>query len=280
VSVWEAPAKVNLSLEVGPREVTGLHPLRSFVLCVDWTDVLHFEESDEDHLQIFGADLPDDGENLIWRAVSAIRPGNRPQLAITLEKSIAIAAGLGGGSSDAAATLAAVADLVGRDEDAIGTAAVKVGADVALFLRGGLQRMEGHGELLIREKTLPDFFLAIAVPPFEMETARVYERWDELDAPRGPEVEGRRLPPSLRPLGPLRNDLTPAAISLQPELADFIAELSNAWEQPAMMSGSGPALFGLFPDLSEAVGAAASSPTSCRHRKGAGPRPNGVQRVD
>lgn len=280
MSVWEAPAKVNLSLEVGPREATGLHPLRSLVLCVDWTDVLHFEESDEDHLQIVGADLPDDGENLIWAAVSAIRPGDRPQLRITLEKSIAIAAGLGGGSSDAAATLAAVADLMGRDEEAIRTAAVKVGADVALFFGGGLQWMEGNGQRLTREKTLPDFFIAIAVPPFEMETARVYERWDELDQPRGPEVEGRRLPPSLRSLGPLRNDLTPAAINLQPELADFIAELSNTWEQPAMMSGSGPALFALFPDLSEATGAAASAPASCRHRKAASPRPSGVERLE
>ncbi|HJQ96530.1 MAG TPA: hypothetical protein VJ935_12590 [Acidimicrobiia bacterium] len=280
MSVWEAPAKVNLSLEVGPREATGLHPLHSLVLCVDWTDVLHFEESDEDHLQIVGADLPDDGENLIWAAVSAIRPGDRPQLRITLEKSIAIAAGLGGGSSDAAATLAAVADLMGRDEEAIRTAAAEVGADVALFLRGGLQWMEGNGERLTREKTLPDFFMAIAVPPFEMETARVYERWDELDQPRGPEVEGRRLPPSLRSQGPLRNDLTPAAISLQPELADFMAELTNTWEQPAMMSGSGPALFALFPDLSEATDAAVSAPASCRHRIAATPRSSGVERLE
>ena len=280
MSVWAAPAKVNLSLEVGPREVTGLHPLRSLVLCVDWTDVLRFEESDEDHLQILGADLPDDGENLIWRAVSAIRPGLRPQLAISLEKSIAIAAGLGGGSSDAAATLAAVADLVGRDDDEIRTAAATVGADVALFLRGGLQWMEGNGERLTREKALPDFFVAIAVPPWEMETARVYERWDELDEPRGPEVEGRLLPPSLRQLGPLRNDLTPAAFDLEPELVDFAAELSKGWEQRAMMSGSGPAFFGLFPDLSEATGAADSAPASCRHRKAVSPRRIGVDRLE
>ncbi|MGH8958073.1 MAG: 4-(cytidine 5'-diphospho)-2-C-methyl-D-erythritol kinase [Acidimicrobiia bacterium] len=280
MSVWEAPAKVNLGLEVGPREATGLHPLRSLVLCVDWTDVLHFDESDEDHLQISGADLPDDGENLVWKAVAAIRQGNRPQLQITLEKSIAIAAGLGGGSSDAAASLAAVADLMGRGEDAIRAAALEVGADVSLFLRGGLQLMEGYGEHLTKEKTFPDFSVAIAVPPFELETSRVYTRWDELDQPRGREVEGRRLPPSLRLFGPLRNDLTPAAIDLQPELADFIVELSSTWEQPVMMSGSGPALFGLFPDASEATDAAASAPASCRHRAAASPRSNGVERID
>ncbi|MGH8924387.1 MAG: 4-(cytidine 5'-diphospho)-2-C-methyl-D-erythritol kinase [Acidimicrobiia bacterium] len=279
MSVWEAPAKVNLGLEVGPREASGLHPLRSLVLCVDWTDVLRFDESDEDHLQISGADLPDDGENLIWKAVSAIRGGNRPQLDITLEKSIAVAGGLGGGSSDAAATLAAVADLTGRDEEAVLSAAYEVGSDVALFLRGGLQRMEGFGERLTREKAIPDFSVAIAVPPFELSTARVYERWDSLAAPHGPEIDGRRLPPSLRLLGPLRNDLTPAAIDLQPELADFMVELSNTWEQPVMMSGSGPALFGLFPDLSEAEDAAAAPP-ACRHRQAASPRSNGVERID
>ncbi|HJU52587.1 MAG TPA: 4-diphosphocytidyl-2C-methyl-D-erythritol kinase [Acidimicrobiia bacterium] len=280
MSVWEAPAKVNLSLELGPRQATGLHPLRSLVLCIDWNDVLHFEESDEDHLQVVGADLPDDGENLVWKAVSAIRRGSRPQLSIRLEKSIAVAAGLGGGSSDAAATLSAVADLTGRDSEAIRSAAVEVGADVALFLTGGLQWMEGYGDRLTRAKAIPDFALAVAVPPFELETARVYERWDYLDDPRGLEIEARRLPPSLRPLGPLRNDLTPAAIDLQPELADFIAELSGTWEQPVLMSGSGPALFGLFPDLGEAADAAAAVPSSYRQRHAAGPRANGVERID
>lgn len=280
MSVWEAPAKINLSLEVGPRGATGLHPLRSLVLCIGWTDVLHFEESDEDHLQVVGADLPDDGENLVWKAVAAIRRGSRPQLHIRLEKSIPVAAGLGGGSSDAAATLAALADLTGRDDEAMRSAAVEVGADVALFLTGGLQRMEGYGEHLTREKATPDFAVAVAVPPFELETSRVYERWDSLDEPTGPEVEGRRLPPSLRLLGPLRNDLTPAAVDLQPELADFIAELSGTWEQPVLMSGSGPALFGLFADLDEATGAAAAVPSAYRQRQAAAPRSNGVERID
>jgi 4-diphosphocytidyl-2-C-methyl-D-erythritol kinase len=280
MSVWEAPAKVNLSLEVGPRDSTGLHPLRSLVLCIDWTDLLFFEESDEDYLQVVGADLPDDGENLVWKAVSALRRGNRPQLAIRLEKSIAVAAGLGGGSSDAAATLAAVADLTSRDEEAIRSAAIQLGADVALFLKGGLQRMEGHGERLTREKAIPDWAVALAVPPFELETARVYERWDSLDEPAGSEVEGRRLPPSLRLLGPLRNDLIPAAIDLQPELADYMSELSRTWEQPVLMSGSGPALFGLFPDLSEATDAADAAPSAYRVRRAAVPRSIGVARID
>ncbi|HEY7582999.1 MAG TPA: hypothetical protein VIB78_05200 [Acidimicrobiia bacterium] len=280
MSVWEAPAKVNLSLEVGPREATGLHPVRSLVLCIDWSDILHFEEADEDNLQVVGADLPDDGKNLIWKAVSVLRQGSRPQLAVRLEKAIAVAAGLGGGSSDAAATLAALADLTSRDDEAIRSAAIEVGADVALFLRGGLQRMEGYGERLTREKAIPDFAVAVAVPPFELETAQVYERWDSVGEPSGAELEGRRLPPSLRLLGPLRNDLTSAAIDLQPELADYIAELSGTWEQPVLMSGSGPALFGLFPDLSEASDAAAAVPSTYRQRQAAVPRSNGVERIE
>lgn len=280
MSVWEAPAKVNLSLEVGPRDATGLHPLRSLVLCLDWCDRLRIEETEEDRLQVVGADLPDDGENLVWKAVSAIRKGNRPQLDIVLEKSIPVAAGLGGGSSDAAATLAAVADLTGQSDDAIRTAAVQVGADVALFLRGGLQRMEGYGERVERVRTDPEFSVAVAVPPFELNTAEVYDRWDRLDGPLGSELDGRALPPTLRALGPLRNDLTPAATDLYPGLSDFISDLSNRWEQPVMMSGSGPALFGLFPDLSEAGDAAASVPPDCRQRQAARPRQNGVVRID
>ncbi len=97
MSVWEAPAKVNLSLEVGPRDESGKHQLRSLVQCLEWFDRLTFEEDDEDRLIIDGADLPDDGENLVWKAIQELRQGHLPQLVIRLEKKIPVAAGLGGG---------------------------------------------------------------------------------------------------------------------------------------------------------------------------------------
>ena len=71
--IWEAPSKVNLSLEVRSRTRDGMHPLRSLVQAIEWCDALEFEEDDQDHLEITGAELPDDGDNLIWKALTGLR---------------------------------------------------------------------------------------------------------------------------------------------------------------------------------------------------------------
>jgi 4-diphosphocytidyl-2-C-methyl-D-erythritol kinase len=249
-------------------------------MAVDWCDLLRFEEADEDELVITGnADLPDGGENLIWRAIGTKRkPDGRPQLRIELEKTIAVGAGLGGGSSNGAAALAAWADLTGTTTS--NADAAQVGADVAFFLQGGLQWMGGFGEQLTREKTRPELALAIVVPPFELATVDVYKKWDELGEPKAQSLDGRQLPPSLRSLGPFRNDLTPAAIALRPELGDFLDDLRQRWGQPPLMTGSGPALFGWFFDQSEAESAATAAPSAARSVRAARPRWSGVERVD
>ncbi len=279
MSVWESPAKVNLSLEVGPPESNGYHPLRSLVMCVDWYDLIRFEEADEDQLVITGADLPEDGENLIWKAIGTQRkPGGRPQLHIELEKSIAVAAGLGGGSSNAATALAAWADLSGAEPEV--EAAQRVGADVSFFLQGGFQRMEGFGERLTKLRERPEIAMAIVVPPFEMPTADVYRAWDRAGEPKGQSLDGRQLPPPLRNFGPLRNDLLPAALLLKPELGDFIDDLRERWGQPIVMSGSGPALFSWFGDIAEAESAIAAAPSEARSRMATRPRWYGVDRIE
>ena len=279
MSVWESPAKVNLSLEVGPLAANGYHPVRSLAMSLDWCDLIRFEEADEDELVISGADLPDGGENLIWKAIGTKRkPDGRPQLHIELEKSIAVSAGLGGGSSNAATTLAAWADMTGGEaslEEAAG-----IGADVAFFLKGGLQWMEGYGERLTNSKVRPELAVAVVVPPFELATREVYERWDRLGEPKGPSLDGRQLPPSLRALGPFRNDLTPAAVDLRPELGDFIEDLRQRWGQPVMMTGSGPALFTWLSDVGEAESAIDAAPRESRSVRAAHLRPIGVDRIE
>lgn len=112
---WEAPAKINLSLEVEKPDDTGFHPIRSLVQAIDWCDRLVFEVAElEDRLTVVGAELPEGNGNLVWKAVAAfIDESDRPPLQITLDKRIPVAAGLGGGSSDAAAALSAIAHLCG-----------------------------------------------------------------------------------------------------------------------------------------------------------------------
>ena len=279
---WEAPAKINLDLRVRAADSTGRHPLRSLVQTVEWFDVLDVEPGDEDHLEIVGlaadAGIPDGGENLVWKAVEALQLDSRPPLFVHLDKQVAAAAGLGGGSSDAAAMLEAVADLLGLPHETVAGAAPQVGFDVPLFLTGGTVVLEGYGERVTPVATLAGFAVAIAVPPFEIATADAYRRWDLLDGPVGAEMPSVALPPTLRPEGPFRNDLTPAALAVRPELADWMSELSQRWGRTVMMSGSGPACFAYFLDEDEAHSAAgevgehrAAVAASLRPR-GVGPR--------
>jgi 4-diphosphocytidyl-2-C-methyl-D-erythritol kinase len=277
--VYFAPAKVNFSLLVAAADSTGYHPLRSLTQALDWGDTVEFDSHDEDMLEVVGDDLATDGSNLIWKAVASL-PGPRPRLSIRLTKRTPLAAGLGGGSSDAAAALRAMQELCRLDDEAVFAAAPRVGADVTFFLVGGTAWMEGYGERITRLDPLMGFSIAIVVPPFELPTPDVYRRWDQLGGPEGDEISGRRLPPALRELGPIRNDLTPAAVALRPELGDWIRDLSELWERPVALSGSGPSVFAWFSDEEEARAAVSEAPDDARCAVAASPSGDGAVRVD
>ncbi|MFP3916136.1 MAG: 4-(cytidine 5'-diphospho)-2-C-methyl-D-erythritol kinase, partial [Actinomycetota bacterium] len=151
-------------------------------------------------------------------------------------------------------------------------------SDVPYFLTGGTAWMEGHGEILTSLPPLEGFAVGVAVPPFEMSTALVYRRWDEMDGPVGQEFSPRHVPPALRAHGELRNDLTPAACNLRPELGDWMEELSTLWERPVFMSGSGPASFAYFLDHDEAE-AAVGEVITRRAATATVPRSWGVSRL-
>lgn len=148
----KAPAKVNLSFEVIGRRDDGFHEVRTVLQAVDLADVVEIEESDELSLTVepVGA-VPAEG-NLVMRAAVALREasGTSAGAAITLRKRIPVAAGLGGGSSDAAATLLGLRRLWGvdRDKSAVYRIAASLGADVPFFLRGGTAIGSGKGDAL------------------------------------------------------------------------------------------------------------------------------------
>lgn len=257
MTVIRAFAKVNLSLQVRPVDRSGLHELRSLAQSIDLFDLVEVDRAEEDAFEVDAVDaVPSDESNLAWRAAEAVRGSSRAPLRVGLTKRIPVAAGLGGGSADAAAALVATGGLLGARRESLVSLAPDLGSDVPFCLMGGRLWIEGHGERLGEALMSTDFALAIAVPPFEMPTAAVYRRWDEMDGPRGPEVDGRDLPPSLREHGPLANDLAPAAMDLRPELADWISDLTQTWGRPVAMSGSGPSVFAFFADLEEAEHAA------------------------
>ena len=276
MTVYESPAKLNLALHVETPRADGMHPLESLVQTIDWLDLLEVEESDEDNLVIEGADL-DPEDNLVSRSLRAIRGrGFVPPLDIRLNKQIPIGAGLGGGSSNAAATLLAAVEIGKIPRSVADEVAPTIGADVALFLTGGTLLMTGIGDQIESLRPLAGFAVAVAVPPSEMSSADVYQRWDSMEGPEGETIPPRLLPPALRDGIPLRNDLTPAAFDLEPSLADFMADLRIRWGGPVLMTGSGSGCFGLFPDPDEAADAAGSVEDLCRAVAGARLRPSGA----
>jgi 4-diphosphocytidyl-2-C-methyl-D-erythritol kinase len=279
VTTYEAPAKLNLSLLVSSPRSDGFHPLESLVQTVAWCDHLTIEEGEgEDALEIVGREI-DAGENLVLEALEAARArGSVPPLSLLLEKRLPIAAGLGGGSSDAAAALRAAVELGGLSASLAIEAASVVGADVALFLTGGSLLMTGVGEKISAVEPLSGFSVAIAVPNFALSTADVYKRWDKMEGPRSEAVATTSLPPQLRGGMPIRNDLLPAALDLQPRLGDFIADLREMWGMTVSMTGSGSACFGYFGSVGEAEDAAASVINFCDTAMGVELRALGVAR--
>ena len=277
MTTYEAPAKLNLSLLVSPPRPDGYHPLESLVQTIEWCDLLKVDLGEEG-VDTFESDIED---NLVERALAELRKtaGIHP-LALELMKEIPVAAGLGGGSSDAAAALLAGSDFgdVGRAD--LPDVAHRVGADVTLFLTGGTLMMRGVGYDVESVRSLEDFAVAVVVPDFGLVTKDVYQRWDALEGPEGAPVPDERLPPSLRGGMPMRNDLLPAAVDLEPRLGDFMADVSSVWGTTVCLTGSGSACFGYFATLDEAADAATAVAGVVREARGVTLRDHGVARVD
>jgi 4-diphosphocytidyl-2-C-methyl-D-erythritol kinase len=155
-----------------------------------------------------------------------------------------------------------------------------IGSDVPLFLVGGTLHVTGVGETLDPQRPLDGFAVAVAVPDFGLLTADVYRRWDELEGPEGETTSGRDLPPGLREGMPIRNDLLPAALHLEPRLGDFIADLRAEWGGPVFLTGSGSACFAFFADHDEAASAAQGVSGFAAVTRGVALRPDGVRRVE
>jgi 4-diphosphocytidyl-2-C-methyl-D-erythritol kinase len=257
-----APAKLNLCLYLGPRREDGLHELCSLFEPLALADLIEVVEAERDEVICPGVG----GENLAARALAGLRDRGwqRPPLRIEIEKRVPVAAGLGGGSGDAAAVLRLAA---GEVDDLQGLAA-KLGADVPSQLSPALALVQGAGE---RVEPLPEPapHAAVLLPDGGgLSTAAVFAEADRLGAGRSG-AELAELAVELRdaagagasPLAYpqlLVNDLEAPARSLRPAIGDALDELREAGAPVAILSGSGPTAVGLFADLAAAKAAAAT----------------------
>ncbi|MDR7123279.1 4-(cytidine 5'-diphospho)-2-C-methyl-D-erythritol kinase [Pseudotabrizicola sp. 4114] len=251
-----APAKINLSLHVTGQRADGYHLLDSLVVFANVGDRLSLRADDRLSLQITGpqaAALPVQDDNLVLRAARLMRM----TAAITLDKQLPVASGIGGGSADAAATLRALARLgqCARPQDAD---VLALGADVPVCLHGHAVRMQGVGEVLTPVPPLPEAWLVLVNPGVAVSTPQVFQGMT--DKTNTPMPEMPRLP-SVTALAAflqaMRSDMEASASALAPVIgAVRLALGAQHGCLLARMSGSGATCFGLFADGPTAQAAA------------------------
>lgn len=268
-----APAKVNLYLHIGPLRRDGLHDIASLFVFAKDGDVIRVEKAKDLSLSLEGPfagplkDAPPE-KNLVFRAaqILARQCGVRQGAAITLEKHLPVAAGVGGGSADAAAALRALIALWDAEisDAALSRLAFSLGADVPACLARAPVNVSGAGEILAKGPALPPLWICLVNPRIEMPTGPIFRAFDAATAaPEKPVCDPFRAPAyaMLRAaMARTRNDLEPFAIQRAPVIRKVIDYLASApGALGARMSGSGATCFALFSSREGAARAAAAS---------------------
>lgn len=257
----EAPAKVNLTLAVHGKRPDGFHELESWVVTVGWFDALEFRPARRLTLDVRTPrpNVPTGPSNLVCQAAEALAEaaGRAPAVSIVLEKRLPVGAGLGGGSSDAAATLLGLNALWNLQWpiERLSPIAARLGADVPLFLECGPALIRGRGEKVEPAAGAWEGWLVLVVPSYGVSTASVYRLWSGSPA-RPPLCEApfrRERPHDAAELARhLFNDLEAAAFACEPRLERLHAALDDLEGRPVRMTGSGSALFAVFDSETEA----------------------------
>ena len=269
-----APAKVNLFLRIIGQRPDGYHLLDSLMAPVSLYDELEITAErtvgTEPHIRVRCNNpiIPTDQSNLAYRAAALLcqEAGIGAHITITLHKNIPAGAGLGGGSSDAAAVLKMLnqAFSLGLNTDHLCRLAAQLGADIPFFVPCQMARVGGIGEVLTPLPPLPQRWLVVVVPGFPVSTPWAYQRFDALqpDLPESQPHAIDRTPPLDTQQWPSAalfvNDLERAVLPEYPLIADRKKQLSALGAEVALMSGSGSAVFGIFKTQEAATHAAAA----------------------
>lgn len=253
-----APAKINLTLSVRGRRPDGFHEIESWVVKLDWGDVLTVSAAPELDLTVVGesAGVPADSTNLVLKAARRLKEasGSGGGAALRLEKVIPPGGGFGGGSSDAAAALSTLNEMWGLNwpADRLAVIGAELGSDIPLFFHGPSVIICGRGERVSPGPELGKRWVALVIPSFSVGTVDVYRRFSGQGAGGqqrdANSVTGNAMK-SMRAeeiMGLLHNDLEPAAFDCEPRLADLHAMLDQIEGRAIRMTGSGSCLFSLF----------------------------------
>ncbi len=270
----KAFAKINLTLDITGRREDGYHLLRSIMQQIYPCDFVEVKKADSISLKLFCDDepgsshdvVPADERNIAWKAAELIlkEAGIDGGVEIILKKSIPAAAGLAGGSTDAAAVLKGVNELygLGYDEDKLCELGVRLGADVPFCIRGGTALAEGIGDKLTPLPAPQKAYILLVKPPIAVSTKQVYEAYDALEAVEREDKSGRLIellnegkaePEAL--CGCLMNVLAEVTQEQHPLIKEIKEDMTKLGAEGSLMSGSGPSVFGIFDDWDKAKAA-------------------------
>ena len=257
----KAPAKVNYRLDVLRRRADGYHDLRMIMQRIDICDDIIMKLKDTPGIEVSCGKqgVPDGPDNIAWQAANALlqRSALNFGIEISIMKNIPVAAGLGGGSSDAAAVLMGVNELLDLrlNDDQLMEIGGKLGADVPFFIFKSCALAEGAGDRLTRVAAIPDVWLVLVNPNIHVSTAWVYKNL-QLTTNRDANIIPLLYNSIEDICSVLGNDLESVTIRSFPIIGEIKQRLLAAGARGSLMSGSGPTVFGLFEDETRARQAA------------------------
>lgn len=256
MKIWEkAPAKINLTLDVLSKRDDGFHEVEMIMTMIDLVDRISFEERTDDKIVIETSSpaIPTDERNIVYKAAKLLKDefSINKGIHIVLEKKIPIAAGLGGGSSDAAATLRGLNKLwrLKLTTEQLEGYGAKLGSDVPFCVGGGTVVARGRGELIEQLEPMPAGWILLAKPRVSVSTRLIYSSLDYRSIKRRPETERMVAAIKAKDLSEvsslLYNVLQPVTFSLYPEVEALHRQMQDYGVSNLVMSGSGPTLYTL-----------------------------------
>ncbi len=260
--IIEAPAKVNLTLDVKGKRSDGYHELETVMHQVNLLDIITISQA-VGGIQIKSNSslIPTNEENLAYQAAEMIlgEYAHKEGVEIYIEKNIPVGAGLAGGSTDAAAVIQGINQLydLGLEEEELLEMAASIGSDVAFCLAGGSKLARGRGEILSKlpQRMIP--YIILVKPDFQLSTAEVYRELDLTQVEEFPDnaafLAAWEAYDIINIARNMRNVLETVSIRKYPEIAAVKAELIETGALNALMSGSGPSVMGIFVDEEPAI---------------------------
>lgn len=250
----KAPAKINLSLDVLHKRPDGFHEVKMIMTTIDLADRIELTERNDGQIHIISHNryVPDDNRNLAYQAASLLKQRFKVDkgVSIAITKMIPVAAGLAGGSSDAAATLRGLNKLwkLGLTLDELAVIGAEIGSDVSFCVYGGTALATGRGEIVEHLPAPPHSWIVLAKPTIGVSTAEVYNNLD-LTKVSHPDVDGMiqaiQDNDYDRMTGLVGNVLESVTLKLYPEVAHIKDQMKKFGADAVLMSGSGPTVFGI-----------------------------------